>query len=63
MGRVVALTPSLPQFPQWQGGSRNSLPQTQRVVVKLLGQMLSWRGTKYKTLSSALQANGKAQFE
>lgn len=37
VGRVVALTPSLPQFPQLQGGSRNSLPQTQRVVVKAVG--------------------------
>lgn len=55
MGGAIALTPSLPQFPQFQGGSRNSVPQTQRVAAKLLGLMLSWRGTKHKMLSSAFQ--------
>lgn len=29
VGGAIALTPSLPQFPQLQGGSRNSLLQTQ----------------------------------
>lgn len=57
MGGAIALTPSLPQFPQLQGGSRNSLPQTQRVGVKLLGPVLGWRGTNHKMLSSAFQAD------
>lgn len=57
MGGARALTPSLPQFPQLQGGSRNSLPQIQRVAVKLSGPMLGWRGTKHKMVSSAFQAD------